>query len=118
VEISPVDVNLSAARCVVELGMVRISLDYVAFGRERRGGALVDERDAGAFVDFADLARRAQLSLDGLEALVSSGACERLRMPARNLLWSSGSSFGRNRSREREERQSSSPSLSGRRRDA
>src|SRR5262249_62107411 len=53
--------------------------------------ALVAEREAhGPYVDIADLARRSQLSHDGLEALVKSGACDGYGRPRRDLLWELG----------------------------
>jgi error-prone DNA polymerase len=94
VEVLPADVNFSRARCIVEGSAVRIGLNYIgSIGRDE-AEALVDERDAGEpFVDVADLARRAQLSRDGLEALVSSGACDGLGRPRRDLLWELGLVF-------------------------
>ncbi len=94
VEILPVDVNLSQARCVVDWGMVRVGLSYVTSIGMDEAGALVAERDAhGPFVDVADLARRTQLSYDGLEALVKSGACDGYGRPLRELLWELGLVF-------------------------
>jgi error-prone DNA polymerase len=94
VEILPVDVNLSQARCVVDWGMVRIGLSYVTSIGMDEAQALVAQRDThGPFVDVADLARRTQLSYDGLEALVKSGACDGHGRPRRELLWELGLVF-------------------------
>jgi error-prone DNA polymerase len=94
VEILPVDVNLSQARCVVEWGMVRIGLSYVTSIGMDEAEALVAEREAhGPFADVADLARRSPLSRDGLEALVKSGACDGYARPRRDLLWELGLVF-------------------------
>ncbi len=91
VEILPIDVNLSAARCVVEWGMVRIGLNYISSIGTDEGEALVAEREAGGpYLDVADLARRSKLSQDGIEALVKSGACDGYRRPRRDLLWELG----------------------------
>jgi error-prone DNA polymerase len=122
VEILPVDVNLSQARCVVEgqvvhghvLGQggdldpvcpemrepgpasrgrpaVRIGLNYISAVGKNEAEAVVAEREtSGAFMDVADLARRAQLSQDALEALVQGGACDGFRRPRRELLWELG----------------------------
>src|SRR6476659_1041599 len=88
VEILPIDVNLSSARCVVEWGMVRIGLNYISSIGTDEGEALVAEREAGGpYLDVADLARRSKLSQDGIEALVKSGACDGYRRPRRDLLW-------------------------------
>ncbi|HEX2428351.1 MAG TPA: error-prone DNA polymerase [Gaiellaceae bacterium] len=94
VEILPVDVNLSSVRCVVEWGAVRIGLNYISAIGTDDAEALVAERDAnGPYTDVADLARRAQLSYDGLEALVKSGACDGYGRPRRELLWELGLVF-------------------------
>jgi len=56
--------------------------------------ALVAEREAhGSFRGIADLARRAPLSRDELEALVKGGACDGLNLPRRELLWELGLVF-------------------------
>jgi error-prone DNA polymerase len=99
VEVLPVDVNLSQAECVVELRdtvsrgsyAVRIGLDYIASVARDDAEALVAEREEnGPFLDVADLARRAALSRDGLEALVKGGACDGFDRPRRNQLWELG----------------------------
>ena len=65
VEVRPADVNLSAARCVIEDSGVRIGISYIASVGKDEAEALVAERDAnGPFRGIADLARRAPLSRD------------------------------------------------------
>ncbi len=102
VEVLPVDVNLSGARCVAAVGSdptgltpaVRIGLNYIASVGKDEGEGLVGERDAnGPYRDIADLARRSQLSYDGLEALVKGGACDGFWKPRRDLLWELGLVF-------------------------
>jgi error-prone DNA polymerase len=94
VEILPVDVNLSSARCVVEWGAVRIGLNYISSIGADEGEALVGERVAnGPYRDVANLARRSGLSYDGLEALVKGGACDGFWKPRRDLLWELGLVF-------------------------
>jgi error-prone DNA polymerase len=94
VEVLPVDVNLSDARCVVEWDAVRIGLNYISSIGKDDAEALVAEREAnGPFRDIADLARRTRLSRDGLEALVKSGACDCFGRPRRELLWELGLVF-------------------------
>ena len=99
VEVLPADVNLSAARCTVgsdPTGLtppwpaVRIGLEYMASIGKDDAEALVAERDAnGPFRDVGDLARRAPISRDGLEALVKGGACDVFGR-RRDLLWELG----------------------------
>jgi error-prone DNA polymerase len=103
VEVLSPDVNLSEARCtlgtVPERGLtpsfaVRIGLSYIASVGEDDAETLVAEREAnGPFRDVGDLARRALLSRDGLEALVKGGACDGFERPRRELLWDIGLVF-------------------------
>ena len=103
VEILPVDVNLSGARCAIEpcdtvsqgvVSLVRIGLNYISSVGKDDAEAIVAEREAnGPYRDIADLARRSQLSYDGLEALVKGGACDGFWKPRRDLLWELGLVF-------------------------
>jgi error-prone DNA polymerase len=100
VEVLPPDVNLSAAKCAGtdprsgSVPAVRIGLAYVASLGEDDAEALVAERNAnGRFSDIADLARRAPVSRDALEALVKGGACDCFGSPRRDLLWELGLVF-------------------------
>jgi error-prone DNA polymerase len=105
VDVMPVDINLSAARCVVEITAcndqlqaggtaVRIGLDYIASLGTDEAEALVSERGAnGLYRDIGDLARRSRLSDDGLEALVKGGACDGFWKKRRDLLWELGLVF-------------------------
>ena len=90
VEVRPPDVNLSAAKCVVDGDAVRVGIEYVASIGEDEAKALVAERERGGpFADVCDLAQRAPLSRRQLEALVESGACAAFGDP-RALLWELG----------------------------
>ncbi len=102
VEVLPPDVNVSAARCTItsDAGvrlqpdpepMVRIGISYISSIAEDDAEALVAEREEnGPFSDVGDLARRAALSRDGLEALVKGGACDGFGRKRRDLLWELG----------------------------
>jgi error-prone DNA polymerase len=84
-------VNVSAAKCSVEDGAVRIGIDYVNGIAEDDATALVAERDRGGpFTSIRDLAQRTQLSEHGLETLIVSGACDGFALPRRQLLWQLG----------------------------
>jgi error-prone DNA polymerase len=94
VDVRPADVNLSAARCVTEDSGVRIGISYISSVGKDEAEALVAERETnGPFRGIADLARRAPLSRDELEALVKGGACDGLNLPRRELLWELGLVF-------------------------
>jgi error-prone DNA polymerase len=70
---------------------VRIGIAYVASVGTDEAEALVAEREtSGPFLDIGDLARRATLSRDGLEALVKGGACDGFGRRRRDLLWELG----------------------------
>jgi error-prone DNA polymerase len=69
---------------------VRIGLGSIAALGIERAEALVAERETnGPFDGIADLARRAPLSREALEALVRSGACDGFGR-RRDLLWELG----------------------------
>jgi len=90
VEVRPPDVNVSEAGCSLDEGAVRIGLGYVRSVGEEDAKRLVAERHAsGPYPGIAELARRAPLDVRELEALVTSGACDRWG-PRRKLLWELG----------------------------
>ena len=86
VEVRPPHVNLSAARCTVETGAVRIGLGYIRSVGETEAEALAAEQP---YADVGDLARRGPAGKDALEALVTSGACDGWGA-RRELLWRLG----------------------------
>ncbi len=91
VEVLSPDLNLSAAKCDVQDGAVRVGLEYVDSLSEDDAAALVEERErGGSFSGVVELAQRAPLSRDELEALVGSGACDALGGSRRALLWELG----------------------------
>ncbi|HET6602154.1 MAG TPA: error-prone DNA polymerase [Gaiella sp.] len=100
VEVRQPDVNLSEARCSLEpcdsgvpgpSHAVRVGLAYISSVGKDDAEALEAERDAsGPFRDVGDLARRAQVSREALEALVRGGACDGFGARRRDLLWELG----------------------------
>ncbi len=70
---------------------VRVGLAYVSSVGKEDAEALEAEREAnGPFRDVGDLARRAQVSREALEALVRGGACDGFGPRRRDLLWELG----------------------------
>ncbi len=70
---------------------VRVGLAYVSSVGKDDAEALEAERGAdGPFRDVGDLARRAQVSREALEALVRGGACDGFGPRRRDLLWELG----------------------------
>jgi len=93
VEVRPVDVNRSAAKCALEDDAVRIGLEYVQSLGEPGAAAVVEERERrGPFEGVRELAQRVELDRDRLEALVAAGACDELG-ERRRLLWELGLAF-------------------------
>jgi error-prone DNA polymerase len=91
VETQPPDVSVSAAKCTVADGAVRIGIDYVNGIGEEEAKAVVEERErCGPFTSVRDLAQRTQLSEHALETLIVSGACDCFELPRRQLLWELG----------------------------
>jgi error-prone DNA polymerase len=91
VEVLPPDVNLSEAKCVVQDGRVRIGIEHVTSIGEDDAKALVEERERGGpFRSVRELAQRSPLRREGLEALISSGACAAFGDGVRPLLWEAG----------------------------
>ena len=93
VEVRPVDVNRSAAKCALEDDAVRIGLEYVQSLGEPGAKTVAEERERrGLFVGVRELAQRVELDRDRLEALVASGACDEFG-ERRRLLWELGLAF-------------------------
>ena len=70
---------------------VRVGLAYVSSVGKDDAESLQAEREAnGPYRDVGDLARRAPVSGDALEALVRGGACDGLGPRRRDLLWELG----------------------------
>jgi error-prone DNA polymerase len=92
VEVHPPHVNLSRARTAIDDdGSVRIGLHMIESISTEEAKALETERDTGGeFSTIVELAQRAPLTRDGLEALVASGACDSLGESRRGLLWELG----------------------------
>jgi error-prone DNA polymerase len=86
VEVRPPHVNRSSAECTLEDGAVLIGIGYVNSVGEEDAAAIVSEQP---YADIGDLARRAPVKRDALEALVASGACDAWG-PRRQLLWRLG----------------------------
>jgi error-prone DNA polymerase len=86
IEVHPPHINGSAATCILEGDAVRIGLGYVRSVGEEEAKALVAEQP---YADVGDLARRAPVPKDALEAIVAAGACDEWGS-RRALLWRLG----------------------------
>jgi error-prone DNA polymerase len=86
VEVLPPHVNRSEAKCTIEDGSVRVGLGYVNAVGEEEARSL---EAAQPYADVGDLARRATVKQDALEAIVAAGACDEWGS-RRELLWRLG----------------------------
>jgi error-prone DNA polymerase len=86
VEVLPPHINRSDAQCGIEDDAVRVGLAYVQSVGEEDAKAIVEQQP---FAELGDLARRAAVRQDVLEALVAAGACDDWG-PRRELLWRLG----------------------------
>ncbi len=91
VEVLPPDINVSAAKCVLEGEAVRVGLEYVQSVGEDDAEVIVEERERGGpYRGIVDLVQRAPVGRDELEAIVAAGACDSFDEPRRKLLWRLG----------------------------
>jgi len=91
VEVRPVDIARSGARCTVEDGQaVRLGFQSVKGLGEAAAEHLVAARAEQPFSGLADLVRRAQLTQRQAEHLILAGAFDRWGIPRRRLLWDLG----------------------------
>ena len=87
-EILPVDLNRSEARCTVETkGTVRLSLTSIKGLSLHKAKRVQAARRTGAFVSIKDLIRRTALDCAVIERLVTAGACDSFNLPRRQMLW-------------------------------
>jgi error-prone DNA polymerase len=86
VEVRAPHINRSEAQCGIEEGAVRVGLAYVQSVGEEDAKAIVAQQP---YADLGDLARRASVKQDTLEALVAAGACDEWGQ-RRQLLWRLG----------------------------
>jgi error-prone DNA polymerase len=86
VEVLPPHIDRSEAKCTIEGNAVRVGLGYVNSVGEEDAEVIAAGRP---YRDVGDLARRAAVGKDALEALVAAGACDEWG-PRRQLLWRLG----------------------------
>lgn len=87
IQILPVDVNRSEARCTVESkGAVRLSLTCVKGLSLSKAQRVKAACRTGKSVSIKDFARRTQLDCSVIEQLVAAGACDGFNLPRREML--------------------------------
>ncbi|MFW9053737.1 error-prone DNA polymerase [Corynebacterium striatum] len=95
VEVLPLDVNASGcqARAVVQDGgevAIRLGLNLIKGLGEKAAQRIEDACAQAPFADIADLARRADLSVEHVEALACAGALDCFGLSRRQALWQAG----------------------------
>ena len=90
VQILPVDVNYSQARCTVEGGKIRLGFRYVKEMGEAAIASLEEARAEAPFSSLRDFYQRARLSREATNNLILAGAMDSFGMPKRQLLWDLG----------------------------
>jgi len=90
VQVLPVDINRSRARCSVEEGKLRLGFRYVKEMGETAIANLEKARDSAPFTSLRDFYRRTTLSREATENLILAGAMDCFGKPKRQLLWDLG----------------------------
>ncbi|MBA7694813.1 Error-prone DNA polymerase [subsurface metagenome] len=90
IEILPVDINRSSAKCTVEGGKVRLGFIYIKEAGEKAISQIVAERERTPYLSLEDFCSRARLERKLVENLVLAGAFDSFSCPKRQLLWQLG----------------------------
>jgi error-prone DNA polymerase len=90
IRVLPVDVNASAARCMVEGGAIRLGLNQVTGFGDVASERVVTARQSGAFRSLAEVGRRTQLPPRLLENLILAGGMDAWGKTRRSLVWELG----------------------------
>jgi len=90
IEILPVHIHLSQAKCEAQGSSLRLGFNYVKGFGEASIARLLDARLDGPFADLMDFCRRARLPARLVEHLILTGAFDTWAVPRRKLLWEAG----------------------------
>lgn len=90
IQVLPVDVNLSRARCTVEKGRIRLGFRYVRGLGDKAWLKIEEARRQGPFASLKDFCARTCLGQEAIENLIVIGAFDYLGVPRRQLLWELG----------------------------
>ncbi len=90
IEILPVDINLSKARCTVENGKIRLGFRYVKAVGEKAWLKIEEAAKQGPYTSLRDFYHRTGLDHEAIENLILVGAFDCLELPKRQLLWALG----------------------------
>jgi error-prone DNA polymerase len=90
IQVLPVDLHRSEAKCIVVEGGLRLGFNYVKGMGEASIVRLVEARLAEPFADLGDFCRRTHLPLRVVENLILTGAFDEWGISRRKLLWELG----------------------------
>jgi len=90
VQILPVDINHSRARCTIEEGKIRLGFQYVKEMGEAAIANLEEAQIRAPFSSLGDFYHRTRLSREAIENLILAGALDRFEKRKRQLLWELG----------------------------
>jgi error-prone DNA polymerase len=89
-EVLPVDINVSKARCTIENGRIRLGFRYVKGVGEKAWLKIEEARKQVPFTSLKDFRHRTKLDREAMESLILVGAFDYLGVPKRQLLWELG----------------------------
>src|SRR5258706_1682400 len=87
IQVLPVDIHQSTARCSVENGHIRLGLIYVLRMGEINARHIEEERQSGPYTSLLDFCRRTRLPRRIIEHLILIGAMDSWAVSRRSLLW-------------------------------
>ncbi len=87
IEVLPVDINRSRARCTVADGRLRLGFMYVRGLGEKAISRIVAEREQSPYLSLEDFHLRTRMERKLAENLVLAGAFDSSGCPRRQLLW-------------------------------
>ena len=90
IEILPVNINKSQAKCTIENGAIRLGFNYVTTLGKTGGEKIEGARGNRPFINLMDFYKRTKLPESKIENLILCGAMEDWQIPRRQLLWRLG----------------------------
>ena len=90
IEILPVEIDKSSAKCTIEDGKVRLGFMYIREVGEKTISQIVAERERTPYISLEDFYFRTRLERKPLENLILAGAFDSFGCQKRQLLWRLG----------------------------
>jgi error-prone DNA polymerase len=90
IEVLPVDINKSRAKCTIEDGKIRLGFMYIKEMGEKNISQIMTERRKAPYLSLDDFYFRTRLSRNVIENLILAGAFDSFGCKKRELLWQLG----------------------------